>query len=164
MNRINRFVIAGVLAIGLISASAGVWAAPVFQGTVPPVPPIFPLIPVTGECLETVNMSTAVFTVKATDCIVVVELVNYPAGTYVPAPEGKVFIGDTFEVTTFPEDAIIQACHAYPPEFADKKANIYRLNDDVKPNVWVEISDSVISDGTICGSGPSGVFSLIGNP
>ncbi len=160
MNRKNRFLIAVVLSIVLIFVAAGVWAAPKFQGTVPPVPQI----PVTGDCLETVNMSTAIFTVQPTDCIKEVALISDPAGTYVPAPEGLAFVGDTFKVTTDPEDAIVQVCYAYPPEFADKDAMIYRLNEDATPNVWVEIPGADAVDGTTCVASAAGVFSLIGNP
>jgi hypothetical protein len=160
MNRINYFVIAGVLAIVLTLTSAGVWAAPKFQGTVPPVPQI----PVTGDCLQTVNMGTAIFTVQSKGCIIEVELVNDPSGKYVSAPKGKAFIGDTFIVTVAPEDTIIQVCYAYPPEFADKDAKIHRLNEDATPNAWVEVPAAVISDGTICVNSVAGVFALIGNP
>ncbi len=160
MNRKNRFLIAAVLSIVLIFVAAGVWAAPKFQGTVPPVPQI----PVTGDCLETVNMSTAILTVQSTDCIKEVALISDPAVTYVPAPDGEAFVGDTFKVTTDPEDAIVQVCYAYPPEFADKDAMIYRLNEDATPNVWVEIPGADAGDGTTCVASAAGVFSLIGNP
>jgi hypothetical protein len=160
MNRKTRFALAVALSITLVLTAVGVWAAPKFQGTVPPVPQI----PVTGDCLETVNMGTAIFTVTPTECIKEVALINDPAITYVPAPEGLAFVGDTFKATTDPVDAIVQACYAYPPEFADKKATIYRLNEKATPNVWGEVPGAVISDGTICVSSAAGIFSLIGNP
>jgi hypothetical protein len=160
MNRKSRFVIAVALSIVLILTAAGAWAAPKFQGTVPPVPQV----PVTGDCLETVNMGTAIFSVQPSDCIKVVELVKTPAATYVPAPEGFVFVGDTFNVTADPEDSIIQVCYAYPSEFVNKDAKVYRLNVDATPNVWVDIPGANISNGTICVTSAAGIFSLIGTP
>ncbi len=164
MSRKNRLIIAVVLSIVVLFAAAGVWAAPKFQGTVPPVPQQVPLIPVTGECLLTVNMNTAIFTVVPDDCIYLVELINDPAATYTSAPEGLGFVGDTFKATTYPEDALVEACYAYPPELAEKEASIHRLNVEAKPNVWVEIPGAVTGEGTICVTSAAGVFSLIGKP
>lgn len=159
MNRKSRFLAAIGLAIVIMLIAASAWAAPKFQGTVPPVPPM----PVTGECLETVNMGTAIFTVEANDCIQSVELIREPGEEYAPAPESVDFVGDTFKVTTFPEDAIVQVCYAYPPEFEDTDTAIYRLNEEATPRVWVEIPGTEIGDGTICVGSAAGVFSLIGN-
>jgi len=157
----NRFLIAVILSIVLMLTAAGVWAAPQFQGTVPPPPE-------TGETTcsggGVVDMGTAIFTPMSPVCSVKVEIVNDPAETYVPAPEGKVYIGDTFNVIANPEDTIVQVCYAYPPEFSERDARIYRLNVDVTPNVWVEIPGVDISNGTICVTSGAGVFSLIGNP
>jgi len=160
MNRQTRFVIAVALSLVLVLIAAGVWAAPKFQGTVPPVP----IIPVTGDCLEEVNMGTAIFTVASTGCITMVELIADPPETYISAPDGKEFTGDTFKVTVDPKETIIQVCYAYPPEFADKQANIYRLNEDAAPNIWVEVPGMDIGDGTICVTSAAGIFSLIGTP
>lgn len=160
MNKKSRILIAVALSIVLILIATGGWAAPKFQGTVPPVPQE----PVTGDCLETANMGTAIFTVQPPDCIKVVELVKTPAATYVSAPEGLVFVGDTFKVTANPEDSIIQVCYAYPTEFVDKDAKVYRLNEDATPNVWVDIPGANISNGTICVTSAAGIFSLIGTP
>lgn len=160
MKRNNRFIFVAILTIALMLIAGGTWAAPRFQGTVPP-------IPVTGEttCSEgaVIDMGTAIFTPKAAKCSITVELVTDPAIAYVPAPEGKAFIGDTFKVTADPKDTIVQVCYAYPPEFANKDAKIYRLNEDATPNVWVEIPGAAINNGTICVTSAAGVFSLIGN-
>jgi hypothetical protein len=160
MNGKSRFVIAVVLSLVLVLTAAGVWAAPKFQGTVPPVPQI----PVTGDCLEEVNMGTAIFTVQLPGCITMVELVSDPATTYVSALEGFAFVGDTFKVAGEPDDVIVQVCYAYPPEFADKDATIYRLNEDAAPNVWVEVPGTDIDEGKVCVTSAVGIFSLIGNP
>jgi len=160
MNRKKRFVIAIVLSMVLMLMAAGVWAAPPFKGTVPTVPPG----PVTGRCLETVNMGTAILKVQKPDCIRVVRLVKYPAWRYDRAPKGKVFVGDTFSVIAKPKDAVVQICYAYPPHLAKRDAKIYRLNEEAKPKVWVEIPGAKIGNGTICVSSAAGVFSLIGNP
>ena len=163
MNLKNRFLIAAVLTLALVLVSAGVWAAPKFQGTVPAVLQTF-LIPVTG-CLEEANMGTAIFSVQpATGCITGSDLVSTPAGTYVAAPEGKTFTGDTFKLTVEPADTLLQVCYAYTPELAAKEAKIFRLNEDAAPNVWVEVPGAVVGDGTICVSSIAGVFGLIGNP
>jgi hypothetical protein len=162
--RESRYVkvakIAVALSIVFILTTTGGWAAPIFQGTVPQAPQV----PVTGDCLETVNMGTAIFSVQPPDCIKMVELVKTPAATYVPAPEGFIFVGDTFKVTANPEDSIIQVCYAYPSEFVDKDAKIYRLNEDATPNVWVDIPGAKFSNGTICVTSVAGIFSLIGTP
>ena len=165
MNRKNRFVIAIALSLVLVLIAAGTWAAPKFQGTVPSVPQQVPLLPnIGGECLEQVDMGTAIFMRQATGCIVLVELVEGPAGSYVPTPDGMAFIGDTFKVTADSKDTIIQVCYAYPPEFESKSAKIHRLNEEVTPNEWVEVPGAVIANGTICVSSTEGVFALIGNP
>ena len=165
MNRKNRFVIAIALTLVLVLIAAGTWAAPKFQGTVPSVPQQVPLLPsVGGECLEQVDMGTAIFMRQVTGCIILVELVEDPTVEYVPAPQGMAFIGDTFKVTADSKETIIQVCYAYPPEFESKSAKIYRLNDEVTPNAWVEVPGPVIANGTICVTSIEGVFSLIGNP
>jgi hypothetical protein len=161
MNRKNRFVIAIGLSIVLVLAAAGAWAAPKFQGTVPPVPES----PVTGSCLETANMGTAIFTVQSPDCMKVVKWIKDPTKNKYPTPPQDLgFVGHTFDVTAQPKDSIVQVCYAYPPELATKDAKIYRLNEDAKPKVWVEIPGAQIGNGTICVSSAAGVFTLIGNP
>jgi hypothetical protein len=160
MKRSIRLTIALLLTGLLVLTAIGVWAAPKFQGTVPS-------IPVTGEgsCSGgPIDMGTALFTPQSTDCTITVELVEDPAGSYVPEPEGKAFTGDTFKVTADPKDTIIQVCYAYPPEFEKKEAKIHRLNEEAKPAVWVEVSGGDIGDGTICVTSAVGVFSLLGNP
>jgi hypothetical protein len=109
-------------------------------------------------------MGTAIFMLQGTGSIVLVELIEDPAVVYVPAPQGMAFIGDTFKVTADSKDTIIQVCYAYPPEFESKSAKIYRLNDEVTPNEWVEVPGAVVANGTICVGSTEGVFSLIGNP
>jgi hypothetical protein len=161
MNRQNRFVIAVAVSIVLMLIAAGAWAAPKFQGTVPPVPDS----PVIGNCLETVNMGTAIFTVQPPDCMKVVEWIKDPTKDKYPSPpRDVVFLGHTFVVTTEPKDAIVQVCYAYPPELAEKNGKIYRLNEDAEPPVWVEIPGAQIGNGTICVNSAAGVFTLTGNP
>jgi hypothetical protein len=177
MSRKNRFFIAAALGIALIFAATGVWAAPTFQGVVDPlpgsipaIPAIFPLIPVTGgECLAEVNMGTAIFRTaslapETAGCIIVVELVVDAAGTYAPVPEGKAFYDDAFSVTAEPVDTLVRVCYSYPPAFADKGAKVYQLDETVTPKIWVEIPNAGISDGTICASSAMGVVALIGTP
>ncbi len=170
MSRRNRLFLAVGLAIALMLTATGAWAAPKFQaagpipGSVPPVPAILPLIPVTGDWPLEVNMGSSIFTSQPEVRIVKVELVANRAGTYATAPEGLTFYGDTFKITTDPANSAVQICYAYPPEFADKNAKINWLDETITPNVWAEIPDAVIKDGTICVTAAVGVVSLIGKP
>jgi hypothetical protein len=160
MKRSMRLTIALLLAGLLVVTAVGVWAAPKFQGTVPP-------IPVTGQGTCSggpIDMGTALFTPQSPECTLAVDLVEDPVGSYVPAPDGKAFTGSTFKVTAVPKETIVQVCYAYPPEFENKGAKIHRLNEDAKPPVWVEVSGNAEGDGTICVTSAVGVFSLIGNP
>ena len=159
MKRSIRLTIAFLLTALLVLTAIGVWAAPKFQGTVPGIP-----VTGGGSCSDgTIDMGTALFTPQTTECIITVELVEDPAALYSPAPEGKAFTGSTFKVTADPKDTIVQVCYAYPPEFANKNAKIYRLNEDAAPTVWVEVSGAVIGNGTICVTSAVGIFSLIGD-
>jgi hypothetical protein len=173
MSRKNRFIIAAALGLGLIFAATGVWAAPTFQGVVDPLPgsvPAIPfiaqLIPVTGgeNCPEAfeAHAGTAIFT----GCIILVELIPEYAETFVGAPEGKVFYGDAFTVTALSAYPIIEACYPYPPDYAKKGANIYKLDIEASPNKWVEIlePDVLSREGMICVTSLAGIFALIGNP
>ncbi len=158
MKRSMRLTIALLLTAVFIVAAVGVWAAPKYQGTVPPPP-----TKVVSDCSKgAIDMGTALFTPQAATCKVTVELVDDPAGEYVGEPEGKEFTGDTFKVTADPADTIFQVCYAYPTEFAKKEAKIHRLNQNATPAVWVEVSGAVIGNGTICVTSAPGVFSLIG--
>ena len=160
MNRNSRFVAALVLSIVMMVVAAGAWAAPKHRGTVPEVPPQYP--PSGPKCLEEVDMETAVFVRSSPGCIMLVELIEDPAKEYVPAPKDMAFVGDTFKVTTDPVDVIVKVCYAYPPELADKKALIYKLNEEATPNIWGELLVPVVENGTICVESVAGVFSLIG--
>jgi hypothetical protein len=174
MNKINRLIIAAVLALLLILPAVGVWAAPTFQGrapkknTIPPITQAMFAIPVTGlvNCPNPVqaHMGNAVFR----GCLIVVELVDDPAKTYREAaiPEGRMFYANTYTVTTDPEYPVIEACYSYPPEYEEKEASIYRLDTEASPIEWVEITEpiAVIDNGQICVTSIAGVFSLFGNP
>ena len=161
MKRFSRFSIA-VFLVGIFALiGQGVWASPVFQGTVP-------VIPVTGggpcDPDNPVDMGTARFTPLTDTCTIDVQLVNDPAGEFVPAPDDLTFVGDTFTVVLNPDTDKVQVCYAYPPQFADKDAKIYKLNEDVNPNVWEEITspEPVIENGTFCVVSTPGTFALIG--
>lgn len=149
------------LTLVVILAAGSVWAAPRFQGTVPPPPDAGETTCSAGVA---VDMSTAIFTPKSTNCAINVEIIKDPAGIYVSAPNGKAFTGDTFKVIADPKDTLVQICYAYPPEFADKDAKIFKLNEDATPNMWVEIPGAIINNGTICVTSAAGIFTLIGNP
>ncbi len=159
MNRRFRLSIALSLTGVLVLAAVTVWAAPKFQGTVP-------IVPVTGEetCPGTVDMGTALITPLGDVCTFLVERGEQPDVDYAPAPEGLAFVGDTFKVTIDPEDVLVEVCYAYPPEFADKEAKIYKLNEEASPPVWVEVPGATINNGVICVNSSAGVFSLIGQP
>lgn len=161
MKRFSRFSFAVFLVAILALAAQGVWASPVFQGTVP-------VIPVTGggECDpdKPVDMGTAKFTPLVDTCSISVTLVNGPEQQFVSASEGLAFVGDTFTVALDPATEKVQVCYAYPPQLADKEAKIYKLNEDVNPSVWEEVTDPkpVIENGTYCVVSTAGTFSLIG--
>ena len=162
MKRSIRLIIAVLLTGLLVLTAVSVWAAPKFQGTVVEPPPTGG-----GPCSEgTINMGTALFTPLGTDCTIFVEWIEHPATTYVPAPAGLTFVGDTFKVTMNPVTELFEVCYAYPPNFADRNARIYRLNEEAKPTVWVEVPGAKIDkvNMTICVTSISGVISLIGNP
>jgi hypothetical protein len=165
MNKKTRFVIAAILSIVIVLTAAGAWAAPRFRGTVPQPPIQIPaVVPQQGNnCLDTIDMKTAVFVRIPEGCLIVVEKINEPDKAYVPAPEGKAFVGDTFKVTAEPVETLVRVCYAYPPEFEKKEAKIYKLNEEASPMVWGEVPGAVVENGTICVQSVTGIFSLIGN-
>ena len=166
MNKKFRFGAAALLAIMLVLVAANVWAAPKFEGTVPK-PPEKSDNEVkdtnSQECTEAnqdVDMETAIFSDQS--CALTVVLVVDPS-TYAPVPDaGLEFIGDTFLVTTADDGAPVQVCYAFPPEFADKAAKLYKLNESVNPAAWEVVEDAVIVDGQLCATDTEGVFTLIG--
>jgi hypothetical protein len=163
MQRFSRFSIALALVGILAVVATGVWAAPIFQGTVPS-------IPVTGggscDSAEPVDMGTAIFTPLGSVCDIVVTKVTDPASTFIAAPEGTDFVGDTFIVEADPSTVMVQVCYAYPPEFAEKNAQVYKFNDQANPFIWEAVTEPepVIENGTYCITTTVGTFSLIGNP
>jgi hypothetical protein len=159
MKNILRLIAAAFLVGVLVVVAGGVWAAPVFQGTIPPPPPGGE----GGTTGEAIDMGTALFTPQCTDCTVTVTLVEDP-GSLAAVPTGKAFLGDTFEVTIDQPDSTVEICYAYPQALADKSAKIYKLNTAATPPVWVEVPGAVISNGMICVTSGAGTFSLIGNP
>ncbi|MCJ7435614.1 MAG: hypothetical protein MUO77_19195 [Anaerolineales bacterium] len=176
MNRKFRFAIAALLVVILALTAAGVWAAPVFRGTVPEPPDEghgggggggVPPPPPAGGGGENapIDMGTALFTPQCTNGTIDVEAVDNPEELG-PAPTRKAFVGDTFKVTMDPSTCLVMICYAYPPEFADKGAGIYKLTT-VPPPVWDEAPGAVISTtdpATICVTTSPGTFALIGNP
>ena len=145
-----------ILAGLLIVIGQNVWASPKDQPTVPPV------ALVGGQtCPYSIDMDTALFTCFTGDMLVerVVDLELYP-----PAPDGLTFVGDLFKATTIPEGELLEVCYAYPTEFADKEAKIYKLNEASEPPTWEEVPGAEISDGQICVTTTAGIFSLIGQP
>ena len=169
MNRKNRIIITAAVAVLLIFTATGAWAAPIFQGngvingTVPPIPAA--VIPVTGgeKCPNgfVAYTRTAIFI----GCIRLVEWVDDPVKTYIGPPEGMAFYGDTFTVTAEALYPIIEACYAYPPGFAEKDVQIYRLRTEFSPLAWIQVPDpdTTLRPGMICVTSPSGIFTLLGN-
>jgi len=156
MSRITRLSITLLITGLLVLTGVGVWAAPKFKGTVPPVP-----ITGAGACPMTIDMGTALFSCTTGISLSVVRVAD-PAVEAATAPDGLTFLGDTYEATITPENEMIEVCYAYPPEFAAKQAKIYKLNSEASPPVWVEISGATIDNGVICVTSSAGVFSLIG--
>lgn len=152
-----RLILACAIVITLVVVSTSVWAAPVFRGTVPEPP-------ATGESTdsEVVDMGTALFEPDCNGCTIEVALVDDPS-ELAPAPEGKAFYGDAFDLQITGEGSV-KITFAYPPEFAGKNAKIFRLDTSVTPPVWVEVPSIVNPDGTISANvSESGVYVLVGD-
>lgn len=167
MKNISRLTVAAVLVGLLIVVATGVWAAPVFKGTVPnpPASGNGGTTVETGGTTEVtpVDMGTAVFTPDCTGCTIEVTLVE-DAAALAAALEGKAFLGDTFELKINGTGSA-KVSFALPPEFADKDAKIYKLDTSVTPAVWVEVPGAVVNaDGTISVDvTEGGVYTLMGN-
>lgn len=166
MKNFSRLTIAAVLVGILVVIATGVWAAPVFQGTVPNPPSSGSSSGGSssggsGGCTNSVvDMGTAKFTPDCPDIEVV--KVDDPSAL-AAAPEGKAFFGDTFELTITGTGSV-EVCFAYPTDFSNKEAKINKLDTSVNPAVWVEVEGAVTENGTICVDvTESGTFSLIGN-
>ena len=137
MKRKYRISIAVLLAIVLVLAAAGAWAAPEFQGTVPPIGTTQ-----SGDKDHPINLGPLTVTTTGT-CTMTATIEN--PSFLAPAPTGKVIISATFQLelsATCP----VTISYAYPPAFADKNAKIYKLNTAVTPNVWVEVPSKVNPD------------------
>lgn len=163
MKNFSRLTIAAVLVGILVVIATGVWAAPVFQGTVPNPPSTGGSgSSGGGSAPAPVDMGTAQFTPDCTDCEIEVVKVDDPSAL-AAAPEGKAFYGDTFELTITGTGSV-KVCFAYPTDFANKEAKINKLDTSVNPAAWVEVEGAVTENGTICVDvTESGTFSLIGN-
>jgi hypothetical protein len=112
-------------------------------------------------------MGTAIFTPLSPEnnCTISVELIDRDTlSEYALPPEGLAVLSDTFHVTIDPSTALFEVCYAYPPEFAEKKANINKLNEEADPQVWGEIPDAKVKDGAMCVTSTEGYITLIGNP
>ena len=174
MNKIFRFVIAGVLALVIVAGAASAWAGAKRQGTVP-------LLPIVGggpggaQGCATIDMITALFTSKVpsdgSNYVCTANKITTPTPEeYGPAPEGTAFYGDIFKVVVTKDGVDVleiptDVCYAYPPEFEQKEAKIYIWNADTKE--WTEVPDAEVSGDPklICVTSPTtGIFSLIGNP
>ena len=158
MNRMSRLTIAGLLVGALALTAVGVWAAPTFRGSVPPPPD-------TGTSTggEPIYMGTVIIDPTCTDCTVTVEVVHNPE-ELAPAPGGKTFLGDAFQVDIEgPAGSTVKISFAFPPEFAAKGATIYKLDTLATPPVWVEVPGVVIENGVISVEGGAGTYVLVGN-
>jgi len=174
MDRTKRFVIAGILALLIIAGASGAWASPNRQGTVP-VPPSFALIGGENTSCTTVNMVNVIFTIFPPDdknyvCAATNITVPTPE-EYGPPPKDTAFYGDVFKfIVTLDGSEVVdistQVCYAYPPEFEEKEASIYRWDPDLKE--WSAVVDEAEISGDpkqICATSPkTGIFSLIGKP
>jgi hypothetical protein len=165
MKNVSRLTIAAILVLVLVLVAGGVWAAPVFNGTIGSVPKTGSNVqpPLAGGgTTGTIDMGTALFTPTCVDCKVNVDLVEDPAAL-APAPSGKQFMGDAFKVTIDPATGTVKISFAFPPEIANKNAKIYKLNSAVTPPVWEEVLGAVITNGVISVEGGSGTYTLIGD-
>jgi hypothetical protein len=174
MNRTYRFILAGLLAVLVMAGAVRAWASPVRQGTVP-LPPSIAVEGGDGTSCATVNMITAIFTIFPTDeklyTCAATNVTTPTADEYGPAPKDTVFYGDIFKFAVTSDgveviDISTQVCYAYPPEFEQKEARVYRWNADAKE--WALVEDGGLVSGDpkqICATSPkTGIFSLIGKP
>jgi hypothetical protein len=159
MKRTTLLFIAALL-VGLLAVTAGgAWASQSYKGTVPK-----PDKQKKDKCPKVVDMGTALFTPLGKKCDIDVEWIGNDTGEYALPPEGLACLSDTFEVHLDPADTLVKVCYAYPPEFAEKEARIYRLNEEATPPVWVEVPGAKTRDGVICVTTTAGYFALIGKP
>ena len=157
MNRKYRISIAAILATVLVLTAVGAWAAPKFQGTVPP-----PATSGTGNSTTPINLGTVEVSTNCAACSMTATVVPNP-GSSAPAPTGKQFLGTAFELSVVGTGPF-NISFAYPTAFADKGAKIYKLSTAVTPNVWVEVPSVVNADGTISADvTEGGIYTLIGN-
>lgn len=157
MNRKYRISIAAILAIVLVFTAVGAWAAPKFQGTVPPIP-----VTGSGNSTTPLNLGTVVVKTSCAACSMTASVVSNP-GSKAPAPTGKQFLGTAFDLSVVGTGPF-NISFAYPATYADKGAKIYKLNTAVTPNVWVEVPSVVNPDGTISADvTEGGIYTLIGN-
>jgi len=183
MKSMSRLTIAAVLVGLLVVIATGVWAAPTFQGTVPNPPTSGQGTGGSGGV--NVDLGTVVITSDCTDCTVTaevadpkkLELPGISACTVMdtwcyatqddgkdPVTEGREVFGDAFELK-IEGTATVKVSFAFPPEFADKNAKIYKLDTTVTPPVWVEVVGAVVNaDGTISVDvTEGGIYALIGD-
>ncbi|MDO8754568.1 MAG: hypothetical protein Q7J80_11790 [Anaerolineales bacterium] len=154
MNRKYRLSIAVLLAVVLVLTAVGAWAAPVFQGTVPPPPqggegdsdtPI-----VLGGVKVTTECDSCSFTAT------IAARVNLP-----PPPTGKEFIGNAISVNIH-GSGLVNLTFPSGPNKAGQ--GIWRLDYSTSPAEWVAVPDAYYSGGQWHVDGvPGGIYVLMGN-
>ena len=160
MNRKYRISIAAILAIVLVLTAAGAWAAPKFQGTVPPGPQFGDTA--SGNSTTPINFGTVTVSTKCAACTMTATVMD-PALLAAP-PTGKVILSTTINLVVTGAGPFTIS-YPYPAAFADKGAKIYKLNTSVTPNVWVEVPGGVLNaDGTFSVDvTEGGIYTLMGN-
>lgn len=138
-----------------------------------------------GDTGVFIDMGTAVIISDCTDCSVEVEAADpvslglegigdcsvmdtwcYPVQPegQAPSTENKILMGDVFNVK-IEGTGSVKISFAFPPDFGNKNAKIYKLDTSVNPPVWVEVPGAVVNaDGTISVDvTDGGIYALIGD-
>jgi hypothetical protein len=168
MNRIFRFVVAGVLTVLLVGGGVNVWAGSLRRGTVPDVP-----IVTTGICNQVLNFATGIVKIEVTasdTCILTATLIKDPVTIIGKAPESWDYLfPDAVEVAvTGGTVTQVNVCIPFIPDWKNKKIgetiNFYFWNKTEK--AWVTIPTVIVDTATpplICGTGTStGYYALFG--
>ncbi len=163
MKQLARFLFAGLVVVLVVATSSQVWASPRFAGTIPTNPPVatnaplptpIPGIPITGDKGAEVNMGPAVLT--PLDPNATITVTRQFLDEITPPLTGLVFTSDAFMVTANVLDTMVEVCFAYPPEYEQKGAKMYMLDNTLTPPDWVVVggenpdNQPEILDGQMC--------------
>jgi hypothetical protein len=154
MNCTLKFVLAGLLTIGLVVLATSVWAQTTQSGS------LGPTVNTRRSTSGSINMRDATFTCLTSPCDFSVNRVN-PTGAL---PAGMAFRSGGFHVhSNTGAPILVQMCFAYTPQDAEKGSDIFLQTD----GGWVSLGGVVSADSPklICAtiSIEDGTFALVGS-